>query len=301
MVEAVPPAKLRTAPATAYLMLVFSVAAMGSASVLVRWANAPGSVYGFYRMAVAITIFALPVTLRTDRSAVRSSRHLGLAVLAGLFLALDLWVWNNAALLTSAANATLFGNTSVFWVVLGSAVLFRERLRVFFRGGLALALAGVCVILGQDFFSHPTLGMGDLMALAGGFLYGVFLLATARSRERLDAIVAWWVSSLVSAFALLAISLALGLPLFGYPLQTYVSVLIAGLLIQVGGYLAVNYVLGYFSASIVSPTLLAQPVVAAILGLLFLDQPITAAQVVGGTLMLSGIFIIHRTNTQAQR
>ena len=285
-----------TVPVFAYLALIFSVVAMGSSAIFVKWADAPGSVFGFYRMVVAIIISTVPASLQTRRSTAASPRHLWLAILAGLFLALDLWVWNNAALVTSAANATLFGNTSVFWVVLGATVLFHEKPSTVFWGGLLLALIGVFVILGQDFLIHPTLGFGDLMALLGGFFYGVFILATAHARERLNAFIAWWVSSLVSALALLIITLVLQLPLFGYPMQTYLSVLGAALLIQIGGYLAVNYVLGYLPASIVSPTLLAQPVVAAIFAVLLLGQPITATQAIGGTLMLVGIFIIHRTN-----
>lgn len=287
----------RTVPVFAYLALIFSVAVMGSSAIFVKWANAPGAVFGFYRMVVAITISAVPFSLQTKRNTTYSSpRHFWLAILGGLFLALNLSVWNNAALVTSAANATLFGNTSVFWVALGAIVFFREQLRAAFWGGLLLAIVGVFVILGQDFLVHPTLGIGDLMAILAGVFYSVFFLATARAREKLSAFVAWWVSSLVSALALLVITLVLQLPLFGYPMQTYLSILGAAILIQIGGYLAVNYVLGYISPSIVSSTLLAQPVFAAIYGVFLLGQPITAAQVIGGTLMLCGILIIHRTN-----
>ena len=286
----------KAVPVLAYLALFFSVVAMGSAAIFVKWANAPGSVFGFYRMVIPLIILTIPASLQKKSNSALSPRHLWLAILAGLFLALDLWVWINAALITSAANATLFGNTSVFWVVLGAALLFHEKLNAVFWGGLFLALIGVFVILGQDFLFHPTLGLGDLMAILAGFFYGVFILATARARERLGAFVVWWVSSLVSAFALLVISLLLQLPLSGYPVQTYLSILGAAFLIQIGGYLAVNYVLGHIPASIVSPTLLGQPVVAAIFAVFLLGQPITATQLIGGTMMVSGIFIIHRGN-----
>jgi drug/metabolite transporter (DMT)-like permease len=283
-------------PARVYLALIFSVAATASSAIFVRWADAPGSVFGLYRMVVAITIFAIPAAPQARRNVTASPRQLWLSIFAGLFLALSQWVWNTAALVTSAATATLFGNTSVFWVALGSVVFFHEKLRAVFWGGLLLALAGVTIIIGQDFLSHPTIGISDVMAILGGFFYGAFLLATARVREQMNAFISWWLSSLMCAIALLSITLALHLPIFGYPLQTYLSVLGAGLLIQVGGYLAVSYVLGFMRASTVSPTLLAQPVFAAIFALLLLGQPITVSQIIGGTLMLVGIFIIHRTN-----
>lgn len=279
-----------------YLALIFGVAAMASSAIFVKLADAPGPVFGFYRMALAVTVSAIPVGMQARRHLDVSRRHLWMALLGGLFLALDLWVWNNAVLMTSAANATLFGNTSVFWVAVGSVVLFHERLRSAFWLGLLLALSGVLVILGQDFFVHPTIGIGDLLSILGGLFYGAFFLAAARAREGLNAVISWWTSSLASAVVLLVISLGLSLPLLGYSVQTYLCVLGAGLLTQMGGYLAVNYALGRIPASIVSPTLLAQPVFTAIPAMFLLGQPITASQITGGALILGGIFIVHRSN-----
>ncbi len=279
-----------------YLALVFSVAAMATSAIFVKWANAPGSLFGMYRMVLAVAVTAIPMSLQARRSTGFSRRHLWYALLGGLFLALDLWVWNNGALITSAANAMVFGNTSVFWVAIGGVVLFHERLRPVFWGGLVLALVGVLVILGNDFFAHPTLGVGDLMTLLGGFFYGAFFIATARAREKLSAFVAWWISSLASAVVLLAVSLAMQIPMTGYPLQTYLCIIGAGLLTQVGGYLALSYALGHIPASVVSPTLLAQPVFTAIMGIFLLGQPITVEQILGGALILGGILVVHQTN-----
>lgn len=277
-----------------YLVLAFGVLATGMSGILVKWANAPGTVNGFYRMAIAIAVLALPISLQAKKEAPFSARHIWLAALGGLFFALDLALWNNAVLVTSAGNATLFGNTSVIWVTLGAMILFKERLRPVFWSGLALALMGILVILGQDFVTHPSLGIGDLMSIAAGFFYGMFFLAAERARDRLNAFVAWWVSSLSSAVALLIISLALGLPFFGYSWETYAYIIGLALVTQVGGYLSVNYALGHLPSSVVSPTLLGQPVVTAILAVPLLGQPITPIQAMGGLLVLGGILVIHR-------
>jgi drug/metabolite transporter (DMT)-like permease len=156
---------------------------------------------------------------------------------------------------------------------------------------------GMLVILGQDFLTHPALGLGDLVSTLAGFFYAIFLLVTERARNKLNTFIAWWVSSLTCALALLAISLALRLPLFGYSMYTYLSILIVALVTQVGGYLAVNYALGHLRASIVSPTFLGQPVITAILGVPLLGQPITTPQIIGGIIILGGILIIHRANS----
>ncbi len=279
-----------------YLALGFGVIALGSTAIFVRLADAPGSVFALYRMTIAASVTAIPFGLRARRKGPFPRRHLVVAMLGGLFLALDLWIWNDAVHITSAANATLFGNTSVIWVAIGAMLLFRERLGSAFWLGLLLALIGILVIMGQDFLIHPTLGIGDMMCIVAGFFYGLFFLATANAREKLDSFVAWWMSSMASAVFLLGVSLAFREPLFGYSLQTYLCILGAALFTQLGGYLAVNYAIGSLPVSTVSPTLLAQPVVTALLAVPLLGQPITLWQIAGGALILVGIFVINRAS-----
>ncbi len=280
-----------------YLALVVGVLSMGMSAVFVKWANAPGAVAGFYRMAIAVALFTLPVGMRARRQVPLSWRHIRFAALGGIFFALDLALWNQSILMTSAANATLFGNTSVLWVALGALILFKEKLRSAFWVGLCIALVGMAIVLGQDFITHPTLGLGDVLAVGAGLWYGLFFLAAERSRDRLSSIVAWWVSSATSALALFVIALALGMPILGYSTTTYLNLIAMALVVQVISFLSVNYALGHLPASIVSPTLLGQPVMTAIFAWVLLDQSLSAVQIIGGLLVLAGIVIVHKSKT----
>jgi drug/metabolite transporter (DMT)-like permease len=217
-----------------------------------------------------------------------------LAVLAGLFFAGDLTSWNTAVLIGNAATATLLANTSPFWVSLGALILFKEKSRPTFWVGLTLAMLGAALLLGSDFLRHPAVGVGDLLALLAGFFYGAFFLATQRARERLGSLVSWWITAIASSAALLAFSLLLGQSLWGYPAATYWSLIGSALVTQVGGYISINYALGHLPASLVSTTLLGQPVLTAILAVPLLHQPITAIQVVGGVVVLAGIWLVHQ-------
>ncbi len=285
-----------SANALPYLALAFGLAALGVSAIFVKWANAPGPVSGFYRMAIAVAILAIPFRLELKRTPSLDKRHVLIAVLSGLFFAGDLAAWNTSVLITSAANATLFGNTAPFWVGIGAMILFKEKLRPLFWGGMLLALFGAAIILGQDFIAHPTLGTGDLIGLSAGFFYGMFFLAAERARDRLSALVSWWISAAVCTVALLALSLILRQPLFGYPAETYYNLIALALIVQVGGWFAINYALGHLPASLVSPTLLLQPVITAIVAVPLLGQSVSAIQIIGGLLVLGGIYIVHRAN-----
>lgn len=274
--------------------LAFGILAVSMSAILVRWANAPATVMGFWRMVIAGLVMSPPV-VHTLRHSSLNTRHLSIAVVAGFFFSLNLAAWNVGALTTTAANVTLLGNLSVVWVPLATMFVFKRKLRAAFWLGLVCALIGVGIILGQDLLAHPALGIGDLFGVASSFAYAVYLLAMERARAGLSALVAWWISTLVSVIALLALSLALNAPLVDYPLASYAIFAIMALVVQIGGFLSLNYALGHLPAPIISVSLLAQPVLTALLAVPLLGQLLNGVQILGGTLVMTGIFIVHRS------
>ncbi|MBI5653006.1 MAG: DMT family transporter [Chloroflexi bacterium] len=295
--------------AVPYLTLILGLASIGLSAIFVKWANAPGAVSGFYRMAIAAAVMTIPfaISLRraqlpiTNYHLLFTNRHVLFAIIAGLFFAGDLATWNTAVLIGNAANATLFGNTAPVWVSFGALILFKEKLRPAFWGGLLFAMLGAGVILGGDFLQHPQIGIGDLLGLLVGFFYGMFFLATERARDQLSSLVSWWISAAVCALALLALSIVFNQPLTGYPLETWINLVVLALVVQVIGWLLLNYALGHLPASIVAPTLLMQPVLTAIFGVPLLGQPISFVQIIGGGLTLAGIFIVHIAKQKGER
>ncbi|CAG0927828.1 hypothetical protein TFLX_00648 [Thermoflexales bacterium] len=93
---------------------------------------------------------------------------------------------------------------------------------------------------------------------------------------------------------LLIFNMVSGQPLTDYPLSTWLSLLALSVITHVGGWLAINYALGHIPASIVSVTLLGQPVLTAILAIPLLGEALFPLQVIGGILVLIGIYIVNR-------
>ena len=101
----------------------------------------------------------------------------------------------------------------------------------------------------------------------------------------------------MSAFGgmvLLIFNVLRGFPLTGFPPQTWLSLLALGLITHVGGWLSINYALGHIPASIVSVTLLGQPVLTAIFAIPLLGEALFPLQIIGGILALIGIYIVNR-------
>ncbi len=261
-----------------------------------KWANAPGPVIGFYRIGLA-AIILLPVFLYRQRKVgVKFPKAILLfPILGGIFTALDHGTWNSSLRYTSAANATLLGNTAPLWVALFAWLILRQKLKGSFWVGLAFALGGAVIVLGSDFLRHPTIGLGDLLAMAAGVFYAGYFIITERGRQKMDTLSYVWLVDVIAALVLLAITLGLRMPLTGYPTQSYLAFLGAATVSQVGGYLAIVYALGHLPASVVSPTLIGQPVVTALLAIPLLGEALRTEQWVGGIVVLMGIYLVHRS------
>ena len=83
--------------------------------------------------------------------------------------------------------------------------------------------------------------------------------------------------------------------MWGFTSKTYFNLLALGLISQGVGLLAINYVQGFLPATIVSTTLLGQPVVTALLAGSLLGEKLQPLQIVGGAAVLLGVYIVHRS------
>ena len=71
-------------------------------------------------------------------------------------------------------------------------------------------------------------------------------------------------------------------------------ILFLGIFTQTIGWIAINYALGHLPAPITSVMLLGQVVLAALLAVPLLGEPIGASQLIGGAFILGGIVLVNR-------
>ncbi|MGD8821624.1 MAG: DMT family transporter [Anaerolineales bacterium] len=280
----------------AYLALLSGLVIIGFSAIFVRLAEAPGPVASFYRMILPSLLLTFPIILRIrDKRIVLPRAAIRAALLGGLFFGLDLSLWASGIMLRGATIPTLMANTAPVWVGIGTVVLLRRRLPGLFWLGLAVAMAGVTIVLGLDAFKEAELGLGSLMGLGAAIFYGAYFLVTQSAREAIDAPTYLWLSSLCSSVVLLIVVGLLGQPLGGYPAQSWWSFLAMGLIVQLMGWLAINYAQGHLPATLVSPTLLGQPVITALLAAPILGEAIGLGQAVGGFVVLVGVYLVHHS------
>ncbi len=280
----------------AYLTLFVGLIAIGFSAIFVRQAGVPGTVASFYRMAIPTVILAAPAINRL-RERKWHGPPLRWAVFGGLLFALDLGFWASGVVLSGATIPTLLANTAPVWVGLGALLFFREKLPRKFWLGLAIALLGTALVLGLESFGAMSFDLGALLGLTAGLFYAGYFLITQIGRKYLDVLSYFWVSGVTATAALFIFNLLLNQPMWGFTPKTFFNLLALGLISQGVGVLAINYVQGILPATIVSTTLLGQPVVTALLAAPLLGEELQPAQLVGGAAVLLGVYIVHRSRT----
>jgi drug/metabolite transporter (DMT)-like permease len=283
-----------------YIALAIGISALSLSAMFVRWAEAPGPIVGFYRLLIS-TIFLTPLFIRQQKKLeLIDKKYLVFPLLAGVFTAFDFAFWNSSLKFTTAANATLLGNTSPLWVALFALFIFREKLRGVFWLGLAVALTGAALVMGSDFLRHPTLGRGDLMASAAAIFYAAYQLITQRGRKQIDPLRYMWLVGLSATIGMFIMNIVLGNAFTGYPAQTWIIFFVTAIVSQMIGYLAITYALGHLPASVVSPTLIGQPILTTILAIPMLGEIPNSIQWIGGAMALAGIYIVNQSHLQTQ-
>ncbi|GMV34792.1 MAG: hypothetical protein DCC59_00740 [Chloroflexi bacterium] len=283
-----------------YIALLVGIASLSLSAMFVRWAEAPGTITGFYRLLIATSLLT-PLFIRQSIRLGRIEKKLLLfPLLGGMFTAFDFALWNTSVQYTSAANATLLGNTAPLWVALIAFFFLREKIKGVFWLGLALALAGAALVMGSDFLVHPSLGFGDLLACAAAVFYAFYQLVTQRGRARIDLFRYAWLVCVSATIFIFAVNLYLGNSFTGYSTRAWTVFFATAVVSQVIGYLSVAYALGYLPASVVAPTLVGQPILTAILAIPLLGEIPAPIQWTGGAIALAGIYIVHQSHRQTR-
>lgn len=286
----------RESPWRAWLALALAIAGTAWSAILVRWAGIPGAASGFYRVLIALVVL-VPMRL-FSRGVPPAPGAAALALAGGAFFALDLALYNTAVLRTHAATAALLGNLTPIFVGFGTWLFFHRRPDRAFWMGLLLALAGCAAIVSGDATQHAGAQrisvIGDVLATTAAVFFAAYLMTTERVRTRMDTLTFNVLAVAGSALTLLVICVIDREPLIGYTMRTWMALLALGLFSQLGAYLALVYALGHLPATITSVGLLGQVPLTAVLALVLLGEPLSTVKIVGGCIVLAGIYVVNR-------
>ena len=162
------------------------------------------------------------------------------------------------------------------------------------RNPKAFTQEEVTGIVGGDALRELRFNLGDLLAIGASFFYASYMLITQKARERVDTLTLNLLTMLTCIILLFPINLLFKQSLTGFSTGAWLALIGLGLIPQFIGWLAINYAMGHLPAARVSVTLLGQSVVTAILGVFILNEGLSPAIIVGGTMVLIGIYLVNQ-------
>jgi len=275
-----------------FVMLV-SIVAVSTASILIRWSDAPAVVIAMYRMIISVALL-LPFFLRNEgisKLRTLATRDLLGLMGVGVVLAIHFASWITSLGMTSVASSVVFVHIDPIFVAIISHFFLKERINRRILVGIIVSLVGVTIIaMGDAAISEANLS-GDLLALLGGLMLGIYLLGGRMYRRDLDLttyVVPVYTSA---ALVLVLMSIITGESLTGYATRDYLLFFMIALVPMIFGHTLYNWALKYVPAPVVSVSLLGEPIGASILAFFLLNEVPSAQVLVGGTVTLVGILL----------
>lgn len=277
-------------PRGVHALIGLGVLAVSTSAVLVKLSAAPPVALAFWRVALAWLVLTPFVFLREwDRLRSLPRRDVVWSLLAGLFLGCHYGVWFLSLTMTSVASSTVLVTTQPIWVLLIGYVLWRERVPGRSLLGIGLALVGVWFIGAYGLTQGGGRFLGDVLAVVAAILISAYMLIGQRIRARASLLTYVFLVYGAAAIGLGLFALATQTPLTGYDASEWRLFAALAVIPTLFGHTVFNWALQYVPASIVSVSVLGEPVGSVLLALLLLGEVPAAVQIGGGLLILLGI------------
>jgi drug/metabolite transporter (DMT)-like permease len=287
-----------TVPLLAIILACAGGMLLGLSPLFVRASDLGPMTTGFYRLLFALHFLWIWMRYESDAMSVKKKSSMTqndrfIIALAGAFFAIDLALWNWSIDFTAIVNATLFNNTSAFFVPLMMWFVFSQRQpkRTFLTANIGFM---GCVLLGIESFNISLDNLiGDIVALISGLMVTAYVITIKKIRDRFSTgLIMFW-SSLVSL---------IGMGLFGilfkesfWPLthNDWLSVGGQALLVHVLGQGFLAYSFGKIPASYGALIMLLAPVTAAILGWVIYAEALSFIKLIGIFIIMGSIVAVR--------
>ncbi|MGH9421042.1 MAG: DMT family transporter, partial [Thermoanaerobaculia bacterium] len=198
---------------------------------------------------------------------------------------------------TSAHTAAILMTMLPIFALAAGIALGRERATVTRIGGIALAAAGVLLVVGGEGFTGTRKSLiGDLLIIGNSFSYALYLVLSKPAMARLSArrVIA----------RMFAVASVVMIPIVAWPMRmqqwsaipagAWLSLIIVIAVITVPAYLMNAWALRHADSSVVAAYTYLQPVFTVLLAAIFLHEEIRPIAILAAAMIFSGVYISGR-------
>lgn len=271
-----------------------AVSCWGIGNILVRQVDLPGLELAFWRLVLSSAIYVAIVLARRGRLTWAQFRAcLPPALMVGLWLI----TFYESIKSTTVTNVSMIVSLSPVVLLWAAVRRFAEPVTLKLLALVAAALAGTALVLFGS-TSVPTWSLrGDGLAVLALLCFSANMVLSKEARQKVGVLefqaTVWTVSMVVVAPPALLLSDGLSFP----DRTTWLWVLVL-LAVPGSGHLLMNWAHRHVRISVSSMALLGAPPITMVGAAIFLDEPIRAAQVVGGVIVIAAVAAVIRRDLQ---
>ena len=286
----------------AFAALILGALCIAFAPIFVRLSELPPTATAFHRMLLALPLFGFLV-IKEKRKPERlfstiSRQQLRWLILSGFLFAADLAVWHWSITYTSVANATLLGNFAPIFVTTVAWLFLKERMTARFILAMVLALAGAALLMRASLDFGPSRLFGDILGIITAIFYSGYIVAVKVLRRSMSTPTLMGYSTLITCIVLFVFTIMAGESFIPLSLSGWLILVALAWISQFSGQGLIAYALAHLPASFSSVSLLIQPVAAAILAWIILDEALTWWQGLGGLVVIAGIALARKATVE---
>ncbi|MEM3832513.1 MAG: EamA family transporter [Thermoprotei archaeon] len=275
------------------IALFVGIIAVSTASIFVRLSSSPALVIAAYRMLFASVLMGLLSINNLKNIKILSKKEIFiLIILSGVALGAHFGAWTMSLFYTTIAASTILTDSSPIFVVIISYVLFKEQTKLRELLGIIISLIGAVIIIsGSVAIKDMNNLYGDLLALLSAFFLSIYLVVGRKLRRKVDLVSYTFTVYGIASITLFIIALFLMNNVMVSSLHEMLIFLALALIPSGLGHNSYNYALKYLKASIVSVSILGEPVGASVLAIIIFNEIPTISTVIGGIIVVLGIII----------
>jgi drug/metabolite transporter (DMT)-like permease len=207
-------------------------------------------------------------------------------------------LWTLGLTQITAGNSALLISASPVFVALLAGAVGMDRLTVPKGAGALLAFGGVALVVGagQEIALGASL-LGDLLTLGAALVWAVYTVGGARILRRIGPLEAttWTVVAAAVVLAPIGIAEAVFIhPPVGFGPAVLVAALYSGAFAAGIANVAIFNAIRYVGPTRVTVLQYLVPALAVVLGAVILLEPVFPAQVVGGAVIVFGVWLTRR-------
>ncbi|MGZ9163554.1 MAG: DMT family transporter [Anaerolineales bacterium] len=289
-----------------YIEVFFAVVVWGASFIATKVALGDISpiTIVWLRFTMGVVILGFAVAIRRQFALPNKTEWGYFALLGFLGITLHQWLQSNG-LITSEASTTawIVATTPVFMALLGWLVL-KEGLGWVKVFGILLAFMGVLIVVSDGDITSISIGKfgapGDVLILVSALNWAVFSTLSRRGLKSYPAsLMMFYVMSLGWIFTSLLFIPSEGLSeIPRLTLNGWIGILFLGIFCSGLAYIAWYDALQALSAAQTGVFLYIEPLVAVVVAALVLAEPVTWASLLGGAVILMGVWLVNREQRQ---